>query len=186
MNGTSYVQPAVPKEPVAAPKRERSASAPVRTAQEDAGQKKNLDPVAADDDEPVEMISSAPREQISSPDVMWNKIVEVISRDERSFVSFVGRHSRGTEFDSGELVVTVRPGKIKHAEDKLGDITKAAKGLYGSDVYVTLRAGEPDEVSGRAEIMSETETSKIIEEDISVNDVAGDVENLFGIKPEII
>jgi hypothetical protein len=34
--------------------------------------------------------------------------------------------------------------------------------------------------------MSETETSKIIEEDISVNDVAGDVESLFGIKPEII
>ena len=129
MNGTSYVQPAVPKEPAAAPKRERSVSAPVRTAQEDAGQKKNNDPAPADDDEPVEMITSAPREQISSPDVMWNKIVEVISRDERSFVSFVGRHSRGTEFDSGELVVTVRPGKIKHAEDKLGDITKAAKGL---------------------------------------------------------
>ena len=185
MSSTSYVQPAVPKEPAAAPKRERSVSSPARTVQEDTKQKKSSDPVPADD-EPVEMITSAPREQISSPDVMWNKIVEVVSRDERSFVSFVGRHSRGTEFDSGELVVTVRPGKIKHAEDKMGDIIKAAKGLYGSDVYVTLRAGEPDEVSGRAEMMSEAETTKIIEEDISVNDVAGDVENLFGIKPEII
>lgn len=139
----------------------------------------------SDDDEPLEMITSAPREQTGSPDVMWNRIVDVIAKDERSFVSFVGRHSRGTEFESGELVVTIRPGKIKHAEDKMGDITRAAKGLYGTDVYVTLRAGDPDEGSGKQEVMSEQETAKIIEDDISVNDVAADVESLFGVRPEI-
>lgn len=136
-------------------------------------------------DEPLEMITSAPREQTGSPDTMWNKIVDVVSRDERSFVSFVGRHSRGTEFEAGELVVTVRPGKIKHAEVKMGDITRAAKGLYGADVYVTLRPGDPDEGSGKQEAMSEQETARIIEDDISVSDVAADVESLFGVKPEI-
>ncbi len=144
-----------------------------------------IDPAPEADDEPLEMITSAPREQIGSPDVMWNKIVDVIARDERSFISFVGRNSRGTEFDSGELIVTVRPGKIKHAEDKMVEITKAARGLYGADVFVTLKAGDPDERTGAANAVSEQETAKIIEDDISVNDVAADVESLFGVKPEI-
>ena len=135
--------------------------------------------------EPEFAIAPAPREQTGSPDVMWNTIVDTIAREDRSFVSLVGRHSRGTEFDSGELIVKVRPNKIKLAEDKLGDITRMARGLYGQDVFVTLKAGDPDEEPGRAETVSEQETTQILEEDVSINDVAADIEGLFGIKPEI-
>ena len=130
------------------------------------------------------MIAPAPREQVGSPDVMWNMIVDTIARTDRSFVSLIGRASRGTDFDSGELTVTVRPNKIKMAEDKLGDITRAARGLYGSDIYVTLRAGDPAE-SARTAAVPEQETAKIIEDDVNVNDIAADVESLFGMKPEI-
>ena len=92
---------------------------------------------APEDDEPIEMIAPAPREKTGSPEIMWNTVVDTIAREDRSFVSFVGRHSRGTLFESGELVVTVRPNKIKHAEDKLVEITRIARGLYGQEVFVT-------------------------------------------------
>jgi hypothetical protein len=116
---------------------------------------------------------------------MWNNVVDTIARTDRSFVSFVGRHSRGTAFDAGELTVTVKPGKIKHAEDKMGDITRIVKGLYGADIFVTLKSGDPDDAKGGISTAAEQETSKIINDDVNVNDIAADVESLFGIKPEI-
>jgi DNA polymerase III subunit gamma/tau len=140
---------------------------------------------APEDDEPLEMIAPAPREKTGSPEIMWNTVVDTIAREDRSFVSFVGRHSRGTLFESGELVVTVRPNKIKHAEDKLVEITRIARGLYGQEVFVTLKAGDPEAAGGKAEAVSEQETSKIIDEDAIVSDIAADVESLFGMKPEI-
>ena len=136
------------------------------------------------DEEPELIIAPAPREQVGSPDVMWNMIVDTIARTDRSFVSLIGRASRGTGFDAGELTITVRPNKIKMAEDKLGDITRAARGLYGSDIFVSLKAGDPAEPA-RAEAVSEQETAKIIEDDKNVSDLAADVESLFGMKPEI-
>lgn len=66
---------------------------------------------APENDEPIEMIAPAPREKTGSPEIMWNTVVDTIAREDRSFVSFVGRHSRGTLFESGELVVTVRDRK---------------------------------------------------------------------------
>ena len=140
---------------------------------------------APSDEEPELFIAPAPREQIGSPEVMWNNVVDTIARTDRSFVSFVGRHSRGTAFDAGELTVTVKPGKIKHAEDKMGDITRIVKGLYGADIFVTLKAGDPDDAKGGITTAAEQETSKIINDDVNVNDIAADVESLFGIKPEI-
>lgn len=140
---------------------------------------------APEDDGPIEMIAPAPREKTGSPDIMWNTVVDTIAREDRSFVSFVGRHSRGTLFESGELVVTVRPNKIKHAEDKLVDITRIARGLYGQNVFVTLKAGDPEAAGGKADAVSEQETSKIIDDDAIVSDIAADVESLFGMKPEI-
>jgi hypothetical protein len=116
---------------------------------------------------------------------MWNNVVDTIARNDRSSVSFVGRHSRGAEFESGELTVIVKPGKIKHAEDKMGDITRIVKGLYGPDIFVTLKAGDPDEAKGGIAADAEQETAKILDEDVNVSDIAADVENLFGIKPEI-
>jgi hypothetical protein len=141
-------------------------------------------PSSSHDEEPELIIAPAPREQVGSPDVMWNMIVDTIARTDRSFVSLIGRASRGTGFDAGELTITVRPNKIKMAEDKLGDITRAARGLYGSDIFVSLKAGDPAEPA-RAEAVSEQETAKIIEDDKNVSDLAADVESLFGMKPEI-
>lgn len=140
---------------------------------------------APENDEPIEMIAPAPREKTGSPEIMWNTIVDTIAREDRSFVSFVGRHSRGTEFESGELIVTVRPNKIKHAEDKLVDITGIARGLYGQNVFVTLKAGDPEAAAGKPETATEQETSEIIGGDELVSDIAADVESLFGMKPEI-
>ena len=137
------------------------------------------------DDEPITSIAPAPREMTGNPDVMWNSVVDTIARTDRSFVSFIGRHSRGTDFDAGELIVTVRPGKMKLAEDKMGEITRAVKGLYGADVFVTLRAGDPEAGSTGNAATSEQETAKILGDDANINDVASDIESLFGIKPEI-
>ena len=141
----------------------------------------------AQDDEPVTIISPAPREQIGSPDVMWNSVVDTIARNDRSFLSLVGRHSRGTEFDAGELIVTVRPGKMRLAEDKMGDITRAVKGLFGTDVFITLRAGDPEEdrAASRQDEAVMEETSRIIDNDSKITEVADDIESLFGIRPEI-
>ena len=137
------------------------------------------------DDEPIISIAPAPREMTGSPDVMWNSVVDTIARTDRSFVSLIGRHSRGTELDAGELIVTVRPGKMRLAEDKMGEITRAVKGLYGADVFVTLRAGEPESDASGTKGSPEQETARILGDDANINDVASDIESLFGIKPEI-
>ena len=138
-----------------------------------------------DDYEPPVMIQSAPREVPGDPEEMWNIIAGEISRNDRSFMSFVAKHSKGTECDSGELVVTVKPNKLRLANDKLGEITRAAKGIYGPEIFVTLRGGDPDEDGGSRPVVSEQEASRIIDEDANLNDVLQDVENLFGIKPEV-
>ncbi len=137
------------------------------------------------DDEPITSIAAAPREMTGSPDVMWNSVVDTIAKTDRSFVSLIGRHSRGIELDAGELVVIVRPGKMKLAEDKMGEITRAVKGLYGADIFVTLRAGEPESDPSGTEASSEQETARILGDDANISDVASDIESLFGIKPEI-
>ena len=116
---------------------------------------------------------------------MWDRIVREISADDQSFMSFVGRNSAGTEFDAGELLVTVSPGKLRLAEDRSAEIARIAKNLFGSDVYVTLRGGQINKGAGsRANAsVSEEETSRIINEDIGTNDIIEDVEALFGITP---
>ncbi|MBR2540910.1 MAG: DNA polymerase III subunit gamma/tau [Mogibacterium sp.] len=166
----------------------RQAARPARAAQQPQTESTREPAQAApepQDDEPIEMITAAPREQIGEPDEMWGKIVDAVARTDRSFVSLIGRHSRGTEFESGELIVTIKPGKMRLANDKLGDITRTAKGLYGNEFFVTLRSGDPDEEAGKPRPASEQETARIIDDDINVSDIASDVENLFGIKPEI-
>lgn len=135
----------------------------------------------------AEMIEAAPRERIGSPEEMWDRIVREISADDRSFMSFVGRYSSGISFDDGELVVTVSQSKLRLAEEKSAEIARVAKILYGGEVFVSLRGGEPgkrEEQAANASI-SEAETARIIDEDISVNEVSRDVEELFGITPVI-
>ena len=133
------------------------------------------------------MIAETRAEQPGSPEEMWDRIVREVSAADRTFMSLVGRYSVGTEFDSGKLVVIVSPGKLRLAEDKNAEIGAAARRIYGNGVYVTLRGGVISK-SGAAEeapVMSESETSRIIDEDINANEVIEDIQDLFGITPVI-
>ena len=133
------------------------------------------------------MIASAQREQPGSPEEMWDRIVRAVSAHDKTFMSLVGRYSAGAEFDAGRLLVIVSPGKLRLAEDKSAEIAQAAKSIYGSDVYVTMRGGVISK-SGAAESssgISEEETAKIINDDINKNEVIGDILDLFGIEPVI-
>jgi hypothetical protein len=125
------------------------------------------------------------REQPGDPAEMWDRIVREVSADEPSFMSLVGRNSKGNGFEAGELLVIVSPGKLKIAEDKSQEISRIAKALYGDEVFVTLRGGDPSRKSGNAEAVTEAETSKILDEDIDQNEIASDIESLFGITPTI-
>ena len=125
------------------------------------------------------------REQPGEPGEMWDRIVREVSAEEPSFMSLVGRNSKGTGFEAGELLVIVSPGKLKIAEDQSKSISRIAKALYGDEVYVTLRGGDPSRKSGDADAVTEAETSKIIDEDIDQNEITSDIESLFGITPTI-
>ena len=142
------------------------------------------------DDEPAadalaDMIASVQREQPGSPAEMWDRIVRAVSASDRTFMSLVGRYSAGTEFDTGRLLVIVSPGKLRLAEDKAAEINQAAKSIYGSDVYVTMRAGTISKSGAAADSagVTEEETARIIDEDINKNEVIGDIVDLFGLEP---
>jgi DNA polymerase III gamma/tau subunit len=142
------------------------------------------------DDEPAadalaDMIASVQREQPGSPAEMWDRIVRAVSASDRTFMSLVGRYSAGTEFDTGRLLVIVSPGKLRLAEDKAAEINQAAKSIYGSDVYVTMRAGTISKSGAAADSagVTEEETARIIDEDINKNEVIGDIMDLFGLEP---
>ena len=172
-----------------APKRE---TAPARPSVAVPGAETAAKAAAPADDEPAaealaSMIASAQREQPGSPEEMWDRIVRAVSANDRTFMSLVGRYSAGKDFDAGRLLVIVSPGKLRLAEDKAAEIAHAAKSIYGSDVYVTMRGGVISK-SGAAEDsagISEEETAKIINDDINKNEVIGDIMDLFGIEPVI-
>ena len=157
----------------------RAAEAPARAAAP-AEEESAADALAG-------MIASVQREEPGRPEDMWDRIVRAVSAQDRTFMSLVGRYSTGVEFDAGRLSVIVSPGKLRLAEDKSSDIAQAAKSIYGSDVYVTMKAGVISK-SGAAEDSagsSEEETARIINEDINKNEVIGDILDLFGIEPVI-
>lgn len=145
------------------------------------------DPENADNDGPIEYIAAAPREVPGDPADMWFRIVDTISAGDRSFVSQLGRNASGSEYENGELIITVKPQKMRTANDRLGDISRAAKAIYGADVFVTLREGEPEQTRRAAAVTQaqQEETARIIDEDVNVNDVVADIQNLFGIRPEV-
>ena len=131
--------------------------------------------------------ASAPAAPSEAPEVMWDRIVREVSAGDRTFISLVGRHSTGTDFDSGRLTVTVSPVKLRYAEDKAAEIASVARSIYGSGVYVAFRSGEIGKrgVSDSAPAVSEAETSGIIDRDINTNEVISDIQDLFGITPVI-
>ena len=191
---TAAVMLAAPEGSIAAaePQPVRRPAAAARAASDEApARRAAAEPAEADarpaEEALAEMIAAAPREKISSPEEMWDRIVREISADDQSFMSFVGRNSAGTKFDAGELLVMVSPGKLRLAEDRSDEIARIAKNLYGQDVYVTLRGGQTGKGAGAQAnaSISEDETSRILDEDIGLSEVDSDVEGLFGIKPVI-
>ena len=163
-----------------APKRETAARPAEAPARAEAPEKEEsaADALAG-------MIASVQREEPGSPAEMWDRIVRAVSAHDRTFMSLVGRYSAGVEYDAGRLSVIVSPGKLRLAEDKSADIAQAAKSIYGSDVYVSMKGGVISK-SGAAEEsagISEEETARIINEDINKSEVIGDILDLFGIEP---
>ena len=120
-----------------------------------------------------------------TPGEMWEQIVQEVAANDRSFISLVGHHSEAKDFDSGELVIEVRPGKIRLAEEKLREITEIARRLYGSSIIVSLKSGDPGEDARKTYEMTEQETAQILQNDKALNEAASDIEDLFGIKPVI-
>lgn len=179
-----------------APKREVSPARPAETAAREASPARPAEKAAhvatpAEEESAAEalagMIASVQKEEPGSPEEMWDRIVRAVSASDRTFMSLVGRYSAGVEYDAGRLTVIVSPGKLRLAEDKSGDITQAAKSIYGSDVYVTMRGGVISKSGAAEESMgiSEEETARIINDDINKNEVIGDIVDLFGIEPVI-
>ena len=121
----------------------------------------------------------------SDPADMWERIVQEVATDDRSFISLVGHSSEALDFDSGELVISVRPGKIRFAEEKIKEITQAARKLYGQSIIVSLRSADPADDSRKTHEMTELETAQILQNDKAINEAAQDLEDLFGIKPVI-
>ena len=120
-----------------------------------------------------------------TPGEMWEQIVQEVAANDRSFISLVGHHSEALDFDSGELVISERPGKIRLAEEKLREITEIARRLYGNSIIVTLRSADPGEDARKTYEMTEQETAQILQNDKALNEAASDIEDLFGIKPVI-
>lgn len=171
---------------------QQTAAAPTRASAPSAAPAARTAAPAADDEADAGemlagMIASAPREKAGDPGEMWDRIVREVAASDRTFMSLVGRNSVGTEYEAGKLLVIVSPNKLRLAEDKSAEIARAAKMLYGDEVFVVMRSGSiaKSGASETADRMSEAETSRIINEDIDKNEVIEDIQNLFGITPVI-
>lgn len=123
--------------------------------------------------------------ETGNPTEMWDRIVQEVAANDRSFISLVGHHSEALDFDAGELRIAVRPGKIRLAEEKLREITEIARKLYGNSIIVSLKSGDPGEDARKTREMTEEETAQILQSDKALNEAASDIEDLFGIKPVI-
>ena len=121
-----------------------------------------------------------PTAKSGDPDDMWDRISEEISKEDLSFESFVGRHSRGDSFENGELTVRVKKNKYNLAENKISEIRKAANILYG-DIRVTLLESEEPKTA-----ITESAANEMIDQDTRMGEITEDIENLFGVPVDII
>ena len=137
--------------------------------------------------EPVTEIEAEPEfiETNDTASEMWDRIVREVAANDRSFISLVGHHSEALDFDAGELLISVRPGKIRMAEEKLREITEIARRLYGRGIIISLKSGDPGEDARKTREMTEQETAAILQNDKAIKEAALDIEELFGMKPTI-
>jgi len=115
---------------------------------------------------------------------MWNRIADELAKGDRSFASMVGRHSAGANYEGSELTVIVRPNKLWLAIEKTDEIDRLAKAMYGPDVYVTLKAGGPDDAKGAAAAGSKA-AAPAQPEPATAEDIAGRVQELFNVDVNI-
>lgn len=140
--------------------------------------------VQEDVEEPVTSIAAGPREQAGDPADMWNSVVAEISRNDRSFESFVGRHSKGYSYEDGILTVHIKKNKIDLAMNRMEEILKAAKDLYGQETRVEIHEGDVESRRGTA--VMEAVTDEMMNEDDMMNELANDIGNLFGVEVDIL
>ena len=125
------------------------------------------------------------RESTETAEKIWSQIASKVAEEDRSFISLIAKFSRGTDYVDGELRVTVKPNKYALADRKINEITKAAKSLYGQNIYVTLQSGElPNERKGGNSIPNK-ETDRVIDEDIAIKEITDEVKNLFDLDVNI-
>ena len=84
-------------------------------------------------------------------ETMWSEIVDKVAAGNSSFRVMVGINSRIDEYRNGEIIVKVKPNKMKFAEDSKEDILAAARELYGEHTYVTLRLDDGKSMPGNKE-----------------------------------
>ncbi len=73
-------------------------------------------------------------------DTMWSQIVDEVAGDGMvSFRVIIGSNSRIDEYRNGEIIIKVKPNKLKTAESHKEDILRAARKLYGDGTFVVLR-----------------------------------------------
>ena len=138
-----------------------------------------------EDTAPITEIESAPREEAGDAVDMWNRIVVQIAQADRSFESFVGRHSRGYSYEDGVLEVHVKKNKMDLANNKMSEIVKAAKDLFGPGTRVVIREGEID-TGRRNTAYFEMMADEVMNEDDMINELANDIGNLFGMDVDIL
>lgn len=136
--------------------------------------------VTREPEEPLTEIKATPREQAGDPEKMWDRIAEEISREDTSFDSFVGRHSRGDLFENNELIVRVKSNKLTLAQDKLSEIKKAANILFG-DIKVSLL--ETENISNA---QTEAIETQMVDDDVKMEELTSDIEGLFGVSVEVL
>ena len=187
----------VAAEPAARPAAPARAAQPVKAApepapaepEEDVRAKNLLAQIAAasreDEESPILAIEPAPREEAGDAVDMWNRIVAEIAQADRSFESFVGRHSRGYSYEDDVLEVHVKKNKMDLANNKMGDIAKAAKDLFGPNTRVVIREVELD-MGRRNTAYFEMMADEVMNEDDMINELASDISNLFGLDVDIL
>jgi DNA polymerase III subunit gamma/tau len=95
-------------------------------------------------------------------DTMWSQIVDEVAGDGMvSFRVIIGSNSRIDEYRNGEIIIKVKPNKLKTAESHKEDILRAARKLYGDGTFVVLRPDDgivTNQATTATPVMPDTQT----------------------------
>jgi DNA polymerase-3 subunit gamma/tau len=117
-------------------------------------------------------------------DTMWARIIGEATRKDAYLKIIFGENSRAEDFRNDELTVTVKPNKLRLAEDSRDEIERTARKLYGANIFITFKAGdvtpvnieEPDPEQEMAEAEEEVDSDEFVDE------LAEDASRLLGVE----